>query len=590
VTKKFLIFSVLVLLLVPLIWFANFYSPADIDVNTTRAPVHSDSPLPQYPTDSSPQRQTKNEEKPLSVDDKTPSYCKDQPRFFAKFERDKQSYLNQIAIAWRIQGESPFKIMHALEHAVSKDAAERFMREVKLVSLNSEENQLKSQKYINNGLDFADYIKEKHRYSFERFRQSVVSKDFVESYRKQVERNQDIAVDILQHAFVQAVNIDNPKPDFDALLLLYDSYYSLNPSINKFITSQQLPYVLNGLPKDTAAKVLSRLLLIEQLPSNSSKSVLLARIGGIDKQFADIINGAQITPPAPIESNELQSQLHEIITEQNLFIDDQDVCQLYDVAPIDSNVTVNYIDANSLDYPHPSCDRLLSEQAKEIGMLALFSEISSQFLAAGIDLNNLNDAEQVKRGDLVQVHDYFDKKPEFERELAYLLLYSRPMHSKRNEIIDALVTQGLYPKNANAVAVIQRLNQDDAIKMLERMGNVDLPNQRGESMVYNLMFINPELTSELINRGFSQKHSQQSPDPLLKMLHFLKENRESEKWIGVITALINNGAKIEAQHLNEVYRLQLTVPELYQQLTERHPELIPHNVTALNIVQCQTSE
>ena len=589
-TKKFLIFSVLVLLLVPLIWFANFYSPADIDVNTTRAPVHSDSPLPQYPTDGTPQRQTKNEEKPLSVDDKTPSYCKDQPRFFAKFERDKQSYLNQIAIAWRIQGESPFKIMHALEHAVSKDAAERFMREVKLVSLNSEANQLKSQKYINNGLDFADYIKEKHRYSFERFRQSVVSKDFVESYRKQVERNQDIAVDILQHAFVQAVNIDNPKPDFDALLLLYDSYYSLNPSINKFITSQQLPYVLNGLPKDTAAKVLSRLLLIEQLPSNSSKSVLLARIGGIDKQFADIINGAQITPPAPIESNELQSQLHEIITEQNLFIDDQDVCQLYDVAPIDSNVTVNYIDANSLDYPHPSCDRLLSEQAKEIGMLALFSEISSQFLAAGIDLNNLNDAEQVKRADLVQVHEYLDKKPEFERELAYLLLYSRPMHSKRNEIIDALVTQGLYPKNANAVAVIQRLNQDDAIKMLERMGNVDLPNQRGESMVYNLMFINPELTSELINRGFSQKHSQQSPDPLLKMLHFLKENRESEKWIGVITALINNGAKIEAQHLNEVYRLQLTVPELYQQLTERHPELIPHNVTALNIVQCQTSE
>ena len=498
--------------------------------------------------------------------------------------------MNQIAIAWRIQGESPFKIMHALEHAVSKDAAERFMREVKLVSLNSEANQLKSQKYINNGLDFADYIKEKHRYSFERFRQSVVSKDFVESYRKQVERNQDIAVDILQHAFVQAVNIDNPKPDFDALLLLYDSYYSLNPSINKFITSQQLPYVLNGLPKDTAAKVLSRILLIEQLPSNSSKSVLLARIGGIDKQFADIINGAQITQPAPIESNELQSQLHEIITEQNLFIDDQDVCQLYDVAPIDSNVTVNYIDANSLDYPHPSCDRLLSEQAKEIGMLALFSEISSQFLAAGIDLNNLNDAEQVKRGDLVQVHEYLDKKPEFERELAYLLLYSRPMHSKRNEIIDALVTQGLYPKNANAVAVIQRLNQDDAIKMLERMGNVDLPNQRGESMVYNLMFINPELTSELINRGFSQKHSQQSPDPLLKMLHFLKENRESEKWIGVITALINNGAKIEAQHLNEVYRLQLTIPELYQQLTERHPELIPHNVTALNIVQCQTAE
>ncbi|MDE3272086.1 hypothetical protein [Pseudoalteromonas sp. G4] len=588
--KKYSIIVVLILLLACLIWFANFHSTAEFQVPPANAQKHiADEPSVTL-TENQIQKPEKTKKTSTVLEDEQQSYCKDQPRFFAKFERDKQSYLSQIAIAWRIQGESPFRIMHALENAVSKDAAERFMREVKLVSLNSEANQLKSQKYINKGLDFSDYIKEKHRYSFKKFRQSVITKDFVESYRKQVEHNQDIAIDILQHAFVQAVNIDNPRPDFDALLLLYDSYYSLNPSINKFITSQQLPYVLNRLPKDTAAKVLSRLLLIEQLPSNTSKSVLLARVGGIDKQFVDIINGAPITPPAPIESDELQSQLHEIMAEQKLFIDDQDVCQLYDVAPIDSNVTVNYIDANSLDYPHPSCDRLLSEQAKEIGMLALFSEISSQFLAAGIDLNNLNDAEQVKRADLVQVHEYLDKKPEFERELAYLLLYSRPMHSKRNEIIEALVTQGLYPKNANAVAVIQRLNQDDAIKMLERMGNVDLPNQRGESMVYNLMFINPELTSELINRGFSQKHSQQSPDPLLKMLHFLKENRESEKWIGVITALINNGAKIEAQHLNEVYRLQLTVPELYQQLTERHPELIPHNVTALNIVQCQTSE
>lgn len=588
--KKYSIIIVLILLLACLIWFANFHSTAEFDAPpvTTQKYIADE---PNITLTENEFQKPKYVKKPSTVlEDEQQSYCKDQPRFFAKFERDKQAYLSQIGIAWHIQGESPFKIMHALENAVSKDAAERFQREVKLVSINLEANQRKSQEYLNKGIEFTDYIKEKHRFSFTKYRQLVISKDFVESYRKQVELNQDIAVDILQHAFVQAVNIDNPKPDFDALLVLYDSYYSLNPSVNKFITSQQLPYVLNGLPKDTAAKVLSRLLLIEQLPSNTSKSVLLARVGGIDEQFADIINGAAVTPPPPIESDELQSKLSDIIIEQKLFIDDQDVCQLYDVEPIDRNVTVNYIDANSLDYPHPSCDRLLSEQAKEIGMLALFSEISSQFLAAGIDLNNLNDAEQVKRADLVQIHEYLDRKPEFERELAYLLLYSRPMHSKRIEIIEALVTQGLYPKNANAVAVIQRLNQDDAIKMLERMGNVDLPNQRGESLIYNLMFINPELTSELINRGFSQKHSQQSPDPLLKMLHFLKENRESEKWVGVITALINNGAKIDAQHLNEVYRLQLTVPELYQQLIERHPELTPHNIKALNIVQCQTSE
>ncbi|WP_372770429.1 hypothetical protein [Pseudoalteromonas sp.] len=519
-----------------------------------------------------------------------PSYCKDQPRYIAKFKRDKLDYLSQIAISWYIQGESPLKIKHALKNAVSRDAEERFLRDIKFISANSETNQLKSRKFINEGLSFEEYIKEKHRFSFEKWRPKTTNKDFLESYQKQVERFPDIAVDILQHAFIQTVNLDNPKPDFDALLLLYDSYYSLNASINKFVTSQQLPYVLNSLPKDTAAKVLYRLLLIEQLPSSTDKSLLLSRVGGIDIQFADIINAATITQPSSITSDELQSKIHKVIAEQKLLIDVQDVCQLYDVIPIDSKVSVNYIDANSLDYPHPSCDRLLSEQAKEIGMSALFSEVSAQFLIAGIDLNNLNDTELVKRADLVQLHEYLSKKPDFERELAYLLLYSRPMHGKRNEIIDALVTHGLYPKNANAVAVIQHLKQEDALKILERMGNVDVPNQRGESLVYNLMFINPGLTSELINRGFNQKHSQQSPDPLLKMLYFLREDNELNKWIDVITALINNGAKIDVQHINEVYRLQLTIPELYQQLIERHPELIPQQFDKLEIIQCYSSE
>jgi len=74
------------------------------------------------------------------------------------------------------------------------------------------------------------------------------------------------------------------------------------------------------------------------------------------------------------------------------------------------------------------------------------------------------------------------------------------------------------------------------------------------------------------------------------MLHYLRENRESEKWIAVITALINNGAKIESQHLNEVYRLQLTLPELYSQLVGRHPELKPSEPSELKVIQCHSSE
>lgn len=589
-TKKFLIFSVLVLLLVPLIWFANFYSPADIDVNTTQVPVHSDSPLPQYPTDSTPQRQTKNEKKPLSVDDKTPSYCKDQPRYFARFERDKINYLSQIAIAWHMQGESLFKIKHALEHTVSKDAADRFLQNVKLVSSYNEANQRKSVQFINDGIRFADYVKEKHRYRFEKWRKTNSKKPFIENYREQIARYPDIAVDILQTAFVQAVNRDNPKPNFDDLLLLYDSYFSLNPSPNKFILSAQLPYVLNGLTGEKALLALSRLLLIEQLHSSESQSLLLSRIGGLNTQFADIIKGASIANPTDIDSNALQLQIKQIIKQQQLSLKEQNVCQLYGVDAIQSDVKVTYVDAKDLPYPHPSCDRLLSVKAKEVGMLALFTELSAQFLALDIDLNNLFDADQIKRADLMQVYEYLEKKSPFERELAYLLLYSRPMQNKRLEIIDALVSQGLYPKNTNAVAVIQRLKNDEALKILARMENIDVPNQRGESIVYNLMFMNPTLTSELINRGFTQKHTEQSPDPLLKMLHYLRENRASEKWIAVITALINNGAKIESQHLNEVYRLQLTLPELYSQLIGRHPELKPSEPSELKIIQCHSSE
>ena len=121
------------------------------------------------------------------------------------------------------------------------------------------------------------------------------------------------------------------------------------------------------------------------------------------------------------------------------------------------------------------------------------------------------------------------------------------------------------------------------------MGNVDKPNQRGESVVYNLMFINPDLTVELINRGYVQQHSESSPDPLLKMLHFLKQNRASDQWINVVDALINNGATIKPRHLDEMYRIKLTLPNIYQQLIALQPELATENASSLKVIQCQNS-
>ncbi|MGB0860969.1 MAG: hypothetical protein ACPGSJ_13395 [Pseudoalteromonas spongiae] len=586
VVKKYSVITLIIVLLGALIWFANFYSlpTPEIDHALPNTQITDEIILEQVKT--APEKAQTHTKTAIAEDSAKNSYCKDQTRYIAKFERDKKGYLSTLAVAWKLQGQNPQTIIHALETTVSKDAAQRFKRDLKLVSSFNESNLSKSQQYLNE-LTFNDYAKNKHRLHFLKWRQHAIKNDFIESYREQAERYPDIAADILQQAFLQAINIDNPKPDFDQLLLLYDSYYSLNPVPNKLITSHQLSYLLSGLTPDVANKVLSRLLLIEQLDSEETKSIVLARIGGINKQFAEIIKGATVSAKPVVESDELKTRIANIIEKEKLSLSEQNVCQLYDVAEIDSQINVTYVDASTLDYDHPSCDRLLSEQAKEIGMLALFSELSAQFLAAGIDLSNLNNAEQVKRADLTLIHEYLAKKPEFERELAYLLIYSRPMHSQRVAIIDALVTQGLYPKDANAVAVIQRLNSEDALRMLDRMGNIDKPNQRGESVVYNLMFINPSLTVELINQGYAQQHSERHPDPLLKMLHFLKENRASDQWISVVDALINNGAKLKARHLDEMYRIKLTLPEIYQKLIELHPELAAEKAGSLKVIQCQ---
>lgn len=586
--KYKLVAFTLFITLAALVWFANSnaFNASPIEATTHKAVNDENSvAIEANNLQQNKPLATKNEQQKLTIK----PFCKDQTRLFTKFERDKAQYLSLIATTWKLNGESHDVIVDAFKALGLNTAIERFEREAALVTALNEANQQKLETILAEPINFTEYVKNKHQWRFTKWSTPSFSKGFIETYRQQAQRYPDIASAILQSAFMQLTHIEQPDVHIESLISLYDSYYSLNPNSAKLLTSNRLPFILNTLSPQSAERLVENLLLIEQLSSSNEKTQVASRVGVLNKTYTDLIEGTAIDEPQAIASDALQSKISAIIREQKLSRDELDVCQLYDAPSIDSQISIDYINAASLDYPHPSCDRQLSKRANEIGMVALYSEVSAVFGQSGIDLNQLNDAEKIDNTDFTNIKEYLSKKTDFERELAYLLIYSRTFHNQRQAVIEALIDKGMYTNNANAVAALQRLEDADAQKLLNKMGDIDNPNQRGESVIYNLMFIKPTLTVELINQGYTLKHTAKSPDPLLKILYFFRDGRESKKWLDVLSALVNNGAGIEPQHINEAYRLKLTAPEIFEKIIRLHPELLPEDPARLQVVQCHST-
>ena len=291
---------------------------------------------------------TKNQQQKLTIK----PFCKDQTRLFTKFERDKAQYLSLIATAWKLNGASHDVIVDAFKALGLNTVIERFERESALVTALDEANQQKLETILAEPINFTEYVKNKHQWRFTKWSTPSFSKGFIETYRQQAQRYPDIASAILQNAFMQLTHIEQPDVHIESLISLYDSYYSLTPNSAKLLTSNRLPFILNTLSPQSAEKLVENLLLIEQLSSSNEKTQVASRVGVLNKTYTDLIEGTAIDEPQAIASDALQSKISAIIREQKLSRDELDVCQLYNAPSIDSQISIDYINAASLDYPH----------------------------------------------------------------------------------------------------------------------------------------------------------------------------------------------------------------------------------------------
>ena len=587
VFKKY-VFGLLVLTIVGfLVWFANFSSPASPSVPDVE-PVKRVSEL--MPTEELLLDEV-DIQGALSSNEPTPvltlqPYCKDASRVENMFKRDKRNYLVFLATSWFVQGEEAHLISDALKHAVSDTAAEKFDRDVRYLIRQNESNQQLSQQYDASSLTFKNYIELSRTLSYRSWRPINLKGQFIDAYQKQAEQYPEISVAILQKAFFQLAHSQQANDYIRSLLSLYRSFYELSPNYVKLLDSFQLNSVLSSLSTENALFVLNELLMLEQLTSTAQQQAIIERVTLANPVFAEVIKQAPIIESDKINSQELQAKLNQIIEGQSLTKSHMDLCALYNVDTIDTNIKVVYQDASSFPTFHPSCQNSLNKRAQEIDMFSLYNELTAEFMKVGINLDNLQDEQLIENADLSGLKEYLGNLDDFKRELAYLLMYSRPFHNKRFEIISAFIDKGIYEKNANAVALLQRLDKAQGLAVLDKLGNVDKPNQRSESLIYNLMLVRPMLTAEMVIQGFTQKYTAQSPDPLLKLLTNLRSNRQLKNWRILLNSLISNGAKIDKHHINEMFRLKLTKPNIFNQLKEWHPELYPKEPSELVIIKC----
>jgi len=174
--------------------------------------------------------------------------------------------------------------------------------------------------------------------------------------------------------------------------------------------------------------------------------------------------------------------------------------------------------------------------------------------------NALNLAEE-------QDNTEFDSQQELNEAFGYSLMLGADI-----KVLLDLLDRGSKPNINLMSSIINRGNMTLIESLLQHGFNFNHVSQLGKGAItYAIEYKQPQLLAYFISKGYSVKPSTYGSDPLDYALQQLKTTPYNFTYINMLIAA---GAPIEISHKEEVQSFILFKSDLYNMLTNKHPQLI----------------
>ncbi len=470
------------------------------------------------------------------------------------------------------EGHSFAEIYENLYTLFSLELANTVIKSLSSISRYNELNQSLLEK---DPFTFKQFVKNnKHRHPFITWRKNSRLSAQYNYYVTQLSEHSDIKHHILQEAILEYLMRDQENDLIQALEEYAANYQA------QFYTKNLLsdPYfihqisIANERARHQAIKYLAQIEHIDSERLSTIKTSYQAIGDSFIDDYIDNLHGTSFT----IQKNtSLQSVFDTVLSTKAE--DNKALCQLYDEKLTEKAVLISEVKLEQ-STQYEGCDESMLRQ---LPLVDIYSKLTAILNSAEVELRQFNDLHELEKIDLDMLKDSFDALDEVEKEFAYLLLTRRIKTQNRDEVINHVVEQGFYPQNANAAILFEYLNLEQQKELLNKLYNIDNPNKRNESLIYNILFISPKIVPDLIRQGYKLQHTNDSPDPLIKLLHYFPKNKKLTPFYNIINAMLDSGFTLNERHYNELYRLKLNRPNEFEELIAAVPEINYQQPTVL---------
>lgn len=217
---------------------------------------------------------------------------------------------------------------------------------------------------------------------------------------------------------------------------------------------------------------------------------------------------------------------------------------------------------------------------------ARLTAIKQEFNLTNANISELSFVEQL---DFKALKQRLAAWPEAQRKRVYEEFRPRLSRFKtRYKVREKLIENGIFANDPSAFFLLQQLSPLQAEALFRRMQALK-PFENGGAGLPLMAYITDQwdLALQLIDEGYLLAAPNESRlDPIGLLLQGLKQHHTKPRYWAMLDAAISQNGQVQPHQVNQVYRLKLEHPELFNKLISRHPELFPYQPEHLVEISC----